>query len=348
MRRNLAIVAAAVLVAAGGLAWFMAGGLGPGAAEDAFREWAEAMRAAGYEVAAGGISGSRAGTVLEDLTVAKPSEGWRWTGPEVVVSGSLGGGGMTLRVSGTQVLTYRAAGEEHTAQFGARSFQVTLERGESGNAVGAIGADASGLVLRPPGGGDALVAARVQARVTLGAGELLVPDGTTVSVQIDEIVLPGYERSAFGNRVQHFSAALKLQRGFSGFDPEAEIPAWQGAPNSMAFLTGARLEWGLLNLQAEGTLRLDDQYRPLGTLDARVYDIIPAVQAMAAAGQLDIGAARDFAVELLEGLENRDPQTHEFALRFRDGDIVLREDEFGLPLVPLGAVGPLFGISGNR
>lgn len=333
----------AVAVLAAGLGWVLVGGAGTGEAEEAFQEWAESLRAGGYEVAVESISGSRAGAVFRGLVITSPSEGWRWTGPEVVLSGSLNGEGLVLRVSGTQDLTYDIAGEERAERFSADIFQITLEPGSERGTIGAIDAGMIGFIWERPEG-EPIGAARAEIRLTLARGEGLVPDDSVVSVVIDDLLLPSYQRSAFGNTIQRLFAVVELQRGLRGLDPGAEIAAWKAAPRGMAKVTSSRVTWGLLSMDAEGILRLDDKFRPVGSLNVLVRDVLPAVEAMSAAGLVDGQTNDDFRFLVLEDRNARGPANIYMTLRIRDGSVDLREDQIGLPLINIGAVGPILGM----
>ncbi len=349
MRRVLSILIGGLALAAlaAGLGWAVLGGAGTGAAEAAFEDWAEALRADGYEVAVDGVSGSRTGAVFNGLVIANPSEGWQWTAPQVRASGALDGDGLVLRVSGTQDLSYRIGGEDRAEQFSAEIFQITLEPGSERGSIGAIEAGIIRFRWERPER-EPIGAGRAEIRLNLARGGGLVPDGSLVSIAIDDLLLPSYRRSAFGNTIKRLFAVVELQRGLRGLDPGAEIAAWQSAPRGMAKITSSSATWGLFSMDAKGILRLDDQYRPAGSLDVVVHDVLPALEAMTAAGQVDAQKANDFSFLLLEAMNARSPARIAMTMRIRDGSVDLREDQIGLPLINIGSVGPLLGMPPRR
>jgi len=144
MRRSLLLLVAAAAVLGGGVAifWYM----GVRSAEAGFREWADTLRAAGYEVVLGDISVSGfpipTDAIVDGVEIARPTDSfaWRWTAPRVLVTGRVDGDRIGLRLLGTQSLSYLAAGEERSARFGAQRFLLGVERGESGDFCRQIGA----------------------------------------------------------------------------------------------------------------------------------------------------------------------------------------------------------------
>lgn len=340
MRARAWIAIAAVTVAAAGAWWWTKDG---GTSEAAFDAWAAGLAARGIQASAGRVRAAGDGLALEDLAIAHAGEGWLWTADRVTATPAAGGR-VTIAVAGTQTLTWRAGGVANTAEVGARSFRITSAPSEGGQGGSVLDAQAEGLVVRPPGGGDAIVARNARIQLVRAAGAGWVPDGSTVTAQVGDLVLPGFERSALGNRVDEIVVQVGLQRGLAGLDLDVEIPAWQASSTAIANVTAARVAWGLLNFRAVGTLGLDDAMRPRGTLNAQVSDVFPVVEALAAAGAVEARVAREFAAALFEGLASANREQLPFALRFNEGQIVLRDDDLDLPSIRLGTVGPLLGV----
>jgi len=341
LKSFLSGVVIAVIVVS--VAWFFLAGARGGLTDEGFQKWADPLRDQGIEVSIDRISGSRDGSVLRDLVIGNSSEGWSWTAPQVQVTGSLGGEGLVLRVAGTQEIRYRIAGQEHTLQISARIFQVTLEKSGGDGSIGVIKTGAIDLEIERPER-PTITTGRIEVRLILNNGKGLVPDGSILSLGFDDLVLPGYENSAFGATIQRIFAVTELQRGLNGLNPEKEIAEWQAAPNALARITSSGLTWGLLAIEAAGTLRLDNQYRPVGTLNGVVRDILPAVEALTAAGVVAPQENNDFRTGVFEDLNAIGPATFAMAVRIRDGNVALREDEVGLPVINIGTVGPLLGM----
>ena len=263
--------------------------------------------------------------------------------PRVQVSGSLDGEGLALRVAGSQELRYRIAGEEQIQWISARIFQVTLEKGGGPGSIGVISAGTIEFELEERKARPSALG-RIEAQLNLTSGNGPVPDGSVLCLGFDDLVLPGYENSAFGATIQRIFAVTELQRGLNGLNPEKEIAEWQAAPTALARITSSGLTWGLLAIEVAGTLGLENQYRPVGTLNGMVRDILPAVEALTAAGVVAPQENNDFRTGVFEDLNAIGPATFAMAVRIRDGNVALREDEVGLPVINIGTVGPLLGM----
>jgi hypothetical protein len=342
MRAKILVVAIGIAVAVGGLGWWIFGQAASGFSAEEFQAWADSMNANGYEISVDRISGSKDWVVLDDLVVANPVEGWQWTGAEARVAGSLDGEGMTINISGDQTLSYRIAGENQAHNFTAVAFRVTLEPNGDGG-VGAVTVDMANVNLER-GDDQPIGAARGQIRLDPGDGPNIVPDGSVVTVQFTNLVLPKFRQSAFGDTIKRVFTVVELQLGLDGLDPGAQIIAWQRSGRSLAKVTSAGLTWGLFSFEADGTLKLDSSYRPEGTLQAEVHNFFPALGPITAAGLLDAGAGENFKFLVVEEFGNPNPASLFMGLRIRDGQIELRQDEIGLPVINLGGLPPLLGL----
>jgi hypothetical protein len=225
----VAAIAIGVLIA-GGLTWTFYGRSGSGAMMQTVQNWAAALNTQGYEISAGKISGSKDGAVVHDFVVANPAEGWRWTGPRAVVAGTMRGEGMTIRVSGEQRFDYQIAGGAHSAVFSAEAFLITIEPNNDGGVGAVIAQMARGVLAR--GDDDPILIARGEIRLDRAGGTTVIPNSSVISLQFDNVLMPNYRRSAFGDLIKRFFAVVELQLGLDGLDPGAQIVAWQRAPRA--------------------------------------------------------------------------------------------------------------------
>ncbi len=344
MRRVLLILVAAIAVLGGGAAaaWY----LSVRSAIAGFEELAETLRVAGYDVSLGDVSVSGFPTATEatvdGLEIARPADSyaWRWTARQVQVTGRLDSGHVSFRVRGAQQLSYVVAGEERTARFGAQRFLVAIERGGDGR-IERITADLGEFVLRAHGAEEALTARLVRAELTRASGAGAVPGGSAVSLRVDKLEAPNKRMSPLGSIIETFSAELVLQGGLDTIDLATALPAWRAAPEAGLRVGEARLQWGLLNLRADGTLTLDEQLRPRGRFTARIHNFVPALDAFYAAKRIDGAVRADYYAALLPHVQPPELQNFDAVLQLEDGSIRLLADGKGLGALTLGAVTPI-------
>ena len=102
MRRAILILVG--VLALGGGALFGYSWMSNRAAAAGLEEWADALRASGYEVTLGGVSVSGFPspylTTVDGIEIAKPGDtfAWRWSAPTMFMTGSFGGDGLRVRL----------------------------------------------------------------------------------------------------------------------------------------------------------------------------------------------------------------------------------------------------------
>ena len=213
MRRALLVLIGVIAVVGGAL--FSYSWMSNRAVAAGLEEWADTLRAGGYEVTLGGVSVSGFPspdlTTVDGIEIAKPGDtfAWRWRAPTVFMTGRFSGAGLRIRVAGTQTLTYRAEGEERTAEFTGRIFEIGLSEGEDGG-LGTLSADITGFSLRRHGETEPISARRIQSLVEMGEGGGAIPTSTTAAVQFDDLSMPQHRRGAFGDTIQRLSVEARL------------------------------------------------------------------------------------------------------------------------------------------
>ena len=340
MRWRWWVLAGAVGAAAVTTGFFVWTGPSSEAARAAFQAWGESVRPAGYEVSAGSVEVTNAGIRLEDVAIAHPGEGWRWTGTRVMASGG-GGDGLFLQIVGRQTFTYRIGDEPRFADFGAEALRLRVHDGE-GARVRRISLETDSFILRRPSG-DPVSARRARLDLTRGEGDGLLPDGSMVILAAADVVLPEHRRGPFGDTISTVAASVTFLRGVAGLDPEVEIPTWRSARNGRLRIEESQISWGLLDLEAEGDITLDERYRPEAVLDATMVGVLPVLDALMAAGLIGVDDASTFRFIVTDEMEHP-MMPLGFRLRLSSGTIVMEDRAFGAPDLNLGTFGPLLGI----
>ena len=341
-------------------------------AEAAFADLAEMLRADGYDVVLGKISVSDDTAVASDVEISSADGAfdWRWGAQRVLAEGS-DGATTRLQLAGTQSLSYPFGGAHRTVEFDARRFQLELQRGDTGRitaivadlagldlgAVSAgrvqlnlqhsatgridrISAELSELVLKDDAGGDPMRAGRAELQLARGEGSGAVPDHSAATIQIDELVLPAYSLSPLGSSIALVSADVVFERGLPGLDLGIEIPTWQASDGSLT-VNNARLNWGILSLDAEGSVRLDPRHRPVGRLVVRGENFIPVLNAYHAFRRLEGALRADYYALVIEEEGNFGTKTSQFDMRIADGVVSVLRESGELGEFSLGTVSPI-------
>lgn len=146
---------------------------------------------------------------------------------------------------------------------------------------------------------------------------------------------PAYRPLAgFGPEVQHFAADLSIE---GAPPPEADARAWLARWREAGGdieLHRLELTWGEVRIEAEGTLALDREMRPIGALTAKVTGYEHLLDAAVALGQMRAKDART-ANSVLAILARAGGGRLSVPLTLQDGIVSLGP-------VPLARLAPLF------
>jgi len=130
-------------------------------------------------------------------------------------------------------------------------------------------------------------AARVDLRYDVdgtGAGGVR---GPSFALSVSELVLPfdELENLGIGGHIARFAAAATLTGPLvRGPFPRA-VAAWRDG-GGVVHVNTLRIEWGDLRLDGDGTIALDDSFRPIGALTTRVLGVSETINALRDAGTL--------------------------------------------------------------
>lgn len=203
--------------------------------------------------------------------------------------------------------------------------------GESG-VTQRIGASIDVLEIAAIGNGAPPVTAAGRVRLsaaTSESGELAVQaqleDVTLAADQIDPIL-----SRSFGDRITLLQADFSVSE-WPALAQSANLSTWSEASGEYT-LRAFNIDWGRLDLEAEGQLSLDRQLRPTGRISLRLLDpeaIVDAMIETGAVSQENAGAMR-----LVAQSAPRSDSGTSIPLSFRNGGVY-----FGP--VRLGDAGPL-------
>ncbi len=130
-------------------------------------------------------------------------------------------------------------------------------------------------------------AARVDLRYDVdgtGAGGVR---GPSFALSVSELVLPfdELENLGIGGHIARFAAAATLTGPLvRGPFPRA-VAAWRDG-GGVVHVNTLRIEWGDLRLDGDGTIALDETFRPIGALTTHVLGVSETINALRKAGTL--------------------------------------------------------------
>ena len=344
MRRAIFSVVAAIILLGGGVAciWYM----GVLSAQRAFEKWADALRVDGYEVALGEVSVIGfpwpTGAIVGGLEIARPGDGydWRWNARRLRVTGHPDSERITVQVLGPQQLHYLLVGERRSASFGAQKFRMNLRRSSSGR-IEQITVELGDFVLRLQDAEEALTARLVKTELMRAVGAGVIPENSTVRLRIDGMVIPHKRTSPLGSTVEEFYADAILHGRIDTLDPSKALPSWREESKANLRVGEVRLLWGLLSLEADGIVALDELYRPQGLFAVRIQNFVPALDALYAAKRINGSARGDYYAALLPHVQSPESQNFDTIIEFKDGNIHMLSEDYGLDRITLGTLTPI-------
>ena len=294
-RPILLLLFAAALVAGGGAAYWQ---WSAGRLAAWIETWTNQQRDQGYEITYRGpeIDGFPFALTarFEAPGIASP-HGWRWNGPPVTGRAALWNPFTVLldfpgqhRINGTAP----AVSAEIAALRAGAVVQIQID-----GQIGEIAIEAEELSVHHPEA--ALGLARLRLR--LGPVDPATEDRPRkllLAGEIADATLPEDRNPPFGPTVEHLAFEADLPGEIPGGAPREIL---EGGRDAGGRLEVRRLEvtWGTLALEATGTLGLDNELRPEGTLTARLRDVGRTVDSLAATGLIKAKQARTAKVLLL-------------------------------------------------
>jgi hypothetical protein len=328
LRRFSVVIGAICLtlaVAYGGYWWVVAGNI-----RDGIAEWAEARRAEGFELTYEGLAidgfPGRIAITLTRPSVARPESGgaagWRWRAPRLAAEMSpFALGRIAITLPDVQRLDY-----------GGRQMEITVARGVAvytppGEAPESLAVEASAIAVASPGGRFTLDSLTGLIR---RGGEALIEleiDGLGLTLAARVKTILGREIKLVAVTASHDGA---LPEDFSG----PALAAWSTGGGTVEF-ERLDLEWGAVEIAAEGTLTLDAELRPEAAFSAEIAGYGGLLDGLAESGGMkprDASFAKTFLNLMAKRVSGR--RVIKVALTAQNGTLFVGP----LPLIKLAPV----------
>ena len=127
-----------------------------------------------------------------------------------------------------------------------------------------------------------------------------LPATAQVDFMAKDITLPVGRGGGLGDSIALLQGEAVVNGEIPGLRPD-QLKDWVSSGGTMD-ITGFKANWGNLNLEAAGTLTLDDSNRPLGAFEARFKGIQGVLDALDLLGETD--TSRNLARSALEAAES--------------------------------------------
>ena len=127
-----------------------------------------------------------------------------------------------------------------------------------------------------------------------------LPTTAQADFMAKDVTLPSGRGGGLGDRINSLQAEVVVNGEIPGLRPD-QLKGWVASGGTMD-ITGFKADWGNLNLEAAGTLTLDDSNRPLGAFEARFKGIQGVLDALDLLGESD--TSRHLARSALEAAES--------------------------------------------
>jgi hypothetical protein len=311
--------------------WFYVAGRVP----EAVADWAEGLRANGFDVRYGAIDvgGFPLKLAISVADVAIEGRlgdlGWAWTGPKVTaLARPWRFDRLLIALPPVHALVLTQAGRASRVDLGQDTNQIAVVAGGDGLEV--LGFDATGLRLADETGAT-IAAATFKLRYE-AEGE---DGGENLGLQIERLLLPEAP-AGFPTQVASFTTVLALAGDIPAGPMREALGAWRdsgGTIDARRF----HLVWGALDVEGDGTLALDALFRPIAAWNLRVAGYAEALESAVAAGAMEPAPATA-ARAVLDLAAKPDaaggPTRADIALTVQDGTVYVGP-------IAVGRVGPL-------
>jgi hypothetical protein len=307
MKRPIPMIAAAATLAL--VAWTVVWMLAARHITDRFVQWVEVQRQAGIAIAfesfdvKGWPSGWRA-------VIAKPSvsgagaTGWSWSGPQLVAS---------TDPRDLSTVAFRLPGL-HEAHVGAGDLATHVKL-RAARPEGTLRFDDKGRVDRLDLDFEALELTLDDAPQPLQMRALKLglaphrPDNPTyrtdtldLSLRADGVRLPAPVEAlaTLGRDIASAEIVVRVQGRIAGSKFAEAVKVWRDDGGTLEVGKFA-LAWGALLLEADGTLAIDAENRPMGAATARIAGFGETIDALATSGAIRpaMGAGLKIALTLM-------------------------------------------------
>lgn len=294
--RALLVAAIGLILLAGAYAgyWVYAAAL----LEDGFADWRAARQAQGYTVTHGAVSVTGFPTALR-LTVADPAyadsqQGWSWKGRRL--SHEIAPWNWywyRLEFEGPHEASLTVDGRRRVFQGEAES-AIFIGRALPSGGLEKGALDVSALRIREPEGNAASTIQQIRLRLDAAPGGK--PD-LQVTLMVERTHFADGAAFALGPDIARLEAHGTLRGGLPARLDHAAFDLWR-AGGGIVDLEWVKLAWGPLDLEAKGTVSLDERMRPVGGLTADIRGHIETIDVLEQARVLRRKAAATSRIAL--------------------------------------------------
>jgi hypothetical protein len=262
--------------------------------------WIEGQRRQGREVAHDGLRLWGFPYRLS-LTLTRPRWvdaqnpiGWRLEADEITAHLQLWDlNHIIFDLPGRQRIGWREAAEDRQVSIQTNRFRASLVADGAGNWL-RIAADLHEPKLSGPK--ESLLSDWSADKLLLHARRAgNVPPSIDIAAQADDLVLPGTASlGPLGREIAHVRLVGNARGSLFGRTLEEVIGSWRDSGGIIDFTT-VSVGWGSLQLDGDGSLSLDRQFRPLGAMSSKIRGVDGAIDALVSAGRMrgqDAAAAK--------------------------------------------------------
>ena len=281
--------------------------------ENGFADWARVQAAHGTTVEHGALAVSGFPGVIR-LAITAPrltstNTGWEWSAERAdLETRAWNWQAYRVEAFGTQQLgvPFDGAVERLTVRSAA-SFLIA--KVDSHGRVSQVGLQADGLRLSDATGTEILSAATLRGTTRASAAKAIAHDQTSLdlTLQATGVVLGPPMATPLGQKVDQIGLAATVKGALPGSLTRTAVDAWRrdGGTVELAHFT---VNWGALDLRANGTMALDERLRPLGAVSAEIRGYGETLGALEQARMLPHKTAEGsrFALDLLSRRDEPD------------------------------------------
>ncbi len=293
--RLVPVTVAATLTAAIGaytLYWFAAAASIPGHID----EWVEARRAEGLEVRTGDVAVS--GYPLSfrvsftEPAIADPERGWAWSADNLTAEARPWNlHEISLPAPGRHAISVAGYGEPIDLECLVDQARALLVFDDAWQ-IDSVVLDLEGLEVT---GASMTSPARVGrmhlvSRFTSPAPATERTETVEATVVIEDAVLPAGMGGGLGREIADILVKADLLGPLPKGKLDVSLAAWRDAGGTIE-LKSLETNWGPLHFEADGTLALDSEMRPIGALTARIAGYDEVIDALVASDVVPLGDA---------------------------------------------------------
>ncbi len=260
-------------------------------AKEAIAVWADERRDEGFTVDYGDVEVSGFPFAFH-LRIDRPAFGqafvpaWTWRTEQLSARARpWSPNRFTITADTGHDVEYAARGirQRVRAFSGDMRFDVVLR----GGVVDRVTAHSRDLRIAVDGLTGSFGAARVDIRYQVDGIGANGVRGPSLALSASEIVLPfdELENLGIGGHIARFGAAATLTGPVTAGPFDRVVAAWRDGGGAINVNT-LRLEWGDLRLDGDGTIALDETFRPIGALTLRALGVSETINALRDAGTL--------------------------------------------------------------